>query len=218
MNFLKAKKERVLFGIAVSLLLLGFPVILLSQKVEGYPHNILTDLGTLMGMIGGGVIGLVLIFPLVNRRQCTSAGSENRLKRKASRDFWSTCVITGGALLMFAFLTYANVSGAMGARFLLTGLIFGGICAGAAIFCKWNNTSCSVFDERELHLIQRAANISNAVFMVYVFVALTAAFYLIGGRGTVPMWSIPLALYVGVFFAGTVQSVTLLRYAKEDDE
>lgn len=218
MNCLKDKKERILFGIALALLLLGFPIILLSQEVEGYPRNIMTDLGALMGMIGGGLMGLVLVFPLVSRRQCTSAGSENRLKRKAWRDFRSTCVITAGALLMFAFLTYANVSGAMGARFLLTGLLFGGICAGAAVFCQWNNKSCSSFDERELHLIQRAATISNAVFMIYVFVALTAAFYLIGGRGTVPMWSIPLALYVGVLFAGTVQSVTLLRYAKEDDE
>ena len=218
MNWLKDKKQRFLVGIGIALWLCGFLLILLSRKVDGYPHNICTDLGILIGMISGGLVGFVLFFPLFNHSRFNARGNENQLKKKAWKDFWATWIITVVALLMFGFLTYANISGAMGARCLIFGLLYGGLCAGVVIFCRWNNNSSSIFDERELQLIQHAANISNGVFMVYVFLALMAAFYLIGGRGMVPMWSIPLALFCGIFMAGTVQSFILLHYAKEDDK
>lgn len=145
----------------------------------------------------------------------------NRLKKKAWRDFWIICVMSLVALSSFGFLTLADIKGAKGAKYLTIALAYVGLSIGFMFFqnrrkCKKQNAP--EFDEREFYLIQRAINIGNNIFIIYVLLALVIAFYLVGGHGMVPMWSIPLVLFWGIFLCGTVQSLILMHYAKEDNE
>lgn len=141
----------------------------------------------------------------------------NRLKKKAMADFWRVCVITAAGLLIFGMLTYTQVRGA---KYLIIGLIYAGLLVALMIYRnkrKGKQQTAAAFDEREFQLIVRSASYGSSLFIGYIVLAMLAAFYLIGGRGTVPMWSIPVVIYVGVFITGTIQSMILLHYAKEDE-
>jgi len=145
----------------------------------------------------------------------------NRLKKKAKRDFLTVCVMSLVGLLSFGFLTFADIKGTQGGIYLTIALVYAGLCIGFMFFKnnrKRKKQNAPEFDEREFSLIQRAINIGNNIFIVYVLLAMITAFYLVGGRGSVPMWSIPIALFGGLFIAGTVQFLVLMHYAKEDDK
>lgn len=142
----------------------------------------------------------------------------NRLKKKAWKDFRSACAIAMAAMLLFGFAAYADIKGP---KYLIIGLSYAGLCAGFFVFLnvrlrKRNNKP--QYDEREFFLIQKSINIGNNVFIAYVFFALVIAYYLVGGRGMVPMWSIPPVLFCGTFLSGTIQSLFLIYHAKEGDE
>ena len=144
----------------------------------------------------------------------------NRLKKKAVRDFWTGCVVTAVGLLAFGLLTWADIKGVRGAKYLLTSLFYAGLVIGWMFFQNRRKQKQQVpakFDEREFSLIIRAINIGNNIFIAYVLLVMIVAFYLIGGRGRVPMWTIPLALFLGLFLAGTIQFCVLMHHAKEDD-
>ncbi len=142
----------------------------------------------------------------------------NRMQKKAWKDFRIACVITIAIMLLFGVAAYADIKGP---KYLIIGLAYASLCVGFMFFLnarirKRNNKP--QYDEREFFLIQRSINVGNHVFIAYVFLALVIAFYLVGGRGMVPMWSIPLALLCGFFIAGTVQFLFLLYHGKEGNE
>ncbi len=223
MNWIKSRKQRIVIIISVAIILCSFPIIPLSRKADDYPHDIWTSLMFLMVMAGGGGIGAVIGLHIVSKRskkeQNMRQGSHtNRLKKKAWKDFWSICIITIVALSFSGFMTYANARGVM---YLLAGLCpvcVTVILAISGVYKEHVKQNPPPFDEREFHLIQRATHWGNNCFMAYVVFAMIAAFNLIGGRGMVPVWSIPLVLFSGLFIAGTVQFLVLMHYIKEDDE
>jgi MFS family permease len=226
MNWVMSKKYRIIIIISVALLLCGFPMILLSQTLEGFPNNILSHLGIFMSMGGGGGIGAVISMQIMSRRSKNKCNMKrynytNRLKKKAWIDFCVVCVSAIVGPLCYGFMTYADIKGLQGATYFLGGLAAVGLGVGFLIFLnsgkQQKNTNLG-FDEREFHLLHKAINISNITFICYTLLVVTTAFYIIGGRGTVPMWSIPLALFSGIFVAGTVQFLFLMHYAKEDNE
>ena len=107
--------------------------------------------------------------------------------------------------------------------YLLAGLCPVGVMFALAFFGVYKehakqNPSPPPFDEREFYLIQRAIHWGNSCFMGYAVLAMIAVFYLIGGRGMIPVWTLPLALFSGLFLSGIVQFLILMHYAKEDDE
>ena len=223
MNWIKGKKQRIVIIISVILILCGFPIILFSQESDGFPHNMWSNLGLLMGMAGGGGIGAVIgphiIFRRSKQKRNISQNSHtNRLKKKAWGDFRTICVMSIAVLLLFGFMTYANARGVM---YLIYGLC--PVCVMAVlvvfgVFREQEKLNTPLFDERESYLIQRAIHWGNNCFMIYVLLVITSAFNLVGGRGMVPMWSVPLALFCGLFLAGTVQFLVLMHHAKQDDE
>jgi hypothetical protein len=223
MNWIKGKKQRVVIIISIALIVCGFLMIPLSRKADNLPHDGWTNLITLMGMAGGGGIGAVISLHISARRNkqkysISPDGNTNRLKKKAWKDFGTICVTAIVALVFFGFLTYAN---AKGVRYLIFGLLPVGVMAALAIsgvFKEHKEQYAVVFDERELYLIHRATNIGNGVFMGYATLAIITAFNLIGGRGLIPVWTLPLSLFSGFFLSGTVQFLVLMHHAKEDDK
>jgi len=174
-------------------------------------------------MAGGGGIGAVISLQIISRRskqKCNAKqnGHINRLKKKAMKDYWSLCVITIVVLSFLGFMTYANARGVM---YLLAGLCPACVMvvlAVSGVYKEHEKHNPPPFDEREYYLLQRAIHIGNTCFMGYVVLAMITAFNLIGGRGMVPMWSISLAFFCGLFLAGTIQFFVLMHYAKEEDE
>ncbi|MBW1895165.1 MAG: hypothetical protein JRI91_15960 [Deltaproteobacteria bacterium] len=142
----------------------------------------------------------------------------NRLQKKAWKDFWTICVMTILGLSGFGFLTYADVRGV---RYLIA--FFYPTCVMAGWIVVQNSRknkrqNIPQFDEREFYLIQRAIHWGNNCFMGYILIVMGTAFTLVGGRGKVAMWSISFAFFCGIFLSGTVQSLVLMRYAREDDK
>jgi len=224
MNWIKGKKQRIVIIISVALILCGFSMIPLSRKSENFPHDIWSNLIFLMTTAGGGGIGAVISLHIMSRRSKQKYNAKqnrhvNRLKKKAWTDFWIVCAATVVGPLIYGFMTYADIKGVQGATYLLAGLVPLGV--GFLIFLiagKEQKYQSIEFDEREFQLVCRAINIGNNTFICYALLVVTSAFYIIGGRGTVPMWSIPLALFSGFFVAGTVQFLVLMHYAKDDDK
>jgi hypothetical protein len=141
----------------------------------------------------------------------------NRLRKKAVKDFGNLCVTTILGFLIFGFASYTNIKGLP----WIVGLVFMLLCIGISFFLnvqKDKKQFVSEFDEREFCLLQRAINIGNNSFMGYAVIAMLIAFSLIGGRALVPMWTIPLMLFMGFFLGGTVQFFVMMHYTKEDDK
>ena len=223
MNWIKNKKQRVVIIVSVVLILCGFSMIPFSRKSDNFPHDMWSNLILLTSMAGGGGIGAVISLQIMSRRskrKCnmTQDSHTNRLKKKAWKDFWTICVSAIVALSFFGFMTYANARGVM---YLFAGLCPVCVMVVIAIFGvhkEHKKQNPPPFDEREFYLIQRATNIGNSIFMAYVVLAIIIAFNLIGGRGMVPMWSLPLALFSGLLLAGTVQFLVLMHHIKEDNK
>ena len=223
MNWIKSKKQRVVLVISIMMILCGFLMIPLSRKADGFPHDIWSNLILSLTMAGGGGIGAVISLQIMSRRnkkKCIISQSShtNRLKKKAWKDFWIICVMSIVGLSFFGFMTYANASGI---RYLLAGLCPVFVMAALAVFGvsrEHREQNPPPFDEREFYLIQRATNIGNGIFIAYVVLTIVTAFNLIGGRGMIPVWTLPLALFSGLFLSGTVQFLFLMHHAKEEDK
>ncbi len=68
MNFIKGKKQRIVIIVSVVIILCGFAMIPLSQKLDGFPNNVWAHLGILMGLAGGGGIGAVISLHIISKR------------------------------------------------------------------------------------------------------------------------------------------------------
>ena len=224
MSWIKDKKQRIVIIISVVIILCGFSLIPLSRESDSYPHDMWSNLIFVMTMAGGG-IGAVLSLNIIARlnkqkRNISQNSHTNRLKKKAWADFSAVCLMVIMVPLLYGFMTHADIKGAMGARYFITSILGTGFGIGFLFFLTFSKRKeqFPLFDERELYLIHKAIYIGNNIFIGYTLLVMVAAFYVIGGRGMVPMWTIPLVLYGGMFIAGTVQFLFLMHYAKEDDK
>jgi len=209
MNWLKDKTFRILFLIGIALFLGGMPLIFVS--------GIGSRIGPFISMTGGGVIGIAIALKMQSRSKADRKPHENNLKRKAWKEFLSLVAFSVFGFFIYGFLTYTDVKGIPMLIGCLVMVASMGIGIVISIFNK-KKQPIPEFDEREFYLLQRAASIGSSCFMFYAVAAMLIAFSLIGGRGSVPMWSIPAALYTGLLFSGTVQFLVLIHYTKESDE
>ena len=138
----------------------------------------------------------------------------NRLQKKAWTEFIAcgACVMItiAGTLLM----AHTN---AKGLEYLLIWVIVG---APTGLVCYfWEMKKLKQFDERERAIIQKAFSASMMIFTFYLLTFSLAAFFLIGGGGSVQVVFMPLMFFSGLFIAQTAQSfILLMQCAKEDDE
>ncbi len=206
MNWFKNKTFRILFFIGAALIIGAIPLTF-SFPASG-------KLGLFMTIAGGGVLGIAISLRLQSRAK-DKKPHENNLKRKAWKEFLSLIGFSVFGFFIYGLLTYTDVKGMpmlIGMGVMLVSMVIGGF----VVKRQKGETVTPEFDERELTLLQRAASIGATCFMLYAVIIMMVMFSLIGGRGMVPMWSIPVALFVGLLFAGTVQFLILMHHIKDD--
>lgn len=138
----------------------------------------------------------------------------NRLKKKA----WEELISNGICLLITIsgtlFMASANVQGL---GYLLIWVIVG--VPTGIIFYLWETKKLRQFDEREKEMIQRALSASVNIFFIYLLTFSLAAFFLIGGGGSVPVVFMPLMFFSGLFVYKCSESfILLIQCVKEEDE
>lgn len=139
----------------------------------------------------------------------------NRLQKKA----WTELIALAVMIIFITipcvlFLAHRN---AQGLDYVLICLIVG--TPTGLIAYMLEAKKIKQFDEREKELIRKAFNVSMMIFAFYLFAFSFTAFFLIGGKGNVPVVFLPMMVLTGVFLAQCVQSgILLIQCAKEDDE
>ena len=72
------------------------------------------------------------------------------------------------------------------------------------------------FDEREKKISVRAFTISSYFFMFFMVYACFIIFYLSGARNSIPSYTLPVLLLIGLFISQIIHSaVILIRFARE---
>jgi len=213
MNRLK-NKWVISIGVCLAFILGTITVAIFFQKL-GFPFTwVRTCLR--ISFVGAGGIGVITAL-YIHSIPYQDKYQGNRLKAKAWKDFLVLFKSTIIGSLSFGFLTHIDGKGTP----IIIGMIGMSLCIALGLFIKIRKKIKQTFpeyDEREFYLIQRAINIGNNCFMGYLVAVMLIAFSLIGGRGLVPMWTMPMALFTGFFIAGAVQFLVLMHYAKEDDK
>ena len=141
----------------------------------------------------------------------------NRLRKKAWRELVSALIMT---ILSISAYIYLAIVDHYGFQMLIQGLIFGGIPGGTLayrIVKKKNNKHQQNYDERELFIIKQAYEWFFLTLISYLFLFVFITFCIIGGKGMVPTWTLPVILFSGLFFSQCVHSVILLHNAKESN-
>ena len=145
----------------------------------------------------------------------------NRLKKRAWGDFRRICGVTILLSIGLSFIVFLDIEG--GVRHLPSTLLGIGIVLGFALYAKLRANENDVknylqFDEREFHLFRKSQDWGNLCFIAYMSVAMMVVFSLVGSRGMVAVWSLPLMLVSGVLLSETVRFIVLMHYLKEDDK
>jgi hypothetical protein len=137
----------------------------------------------------------------------------NRLKKRAWAQLAAVSIM---ALIAVPGFLYRFARDVGGIDYLIIGLITG-IPAGLFIYRR-KNRKAQQYDERERLLLGQAFNYGTGAFVLFFLIASFAAFFLVGGQGSVPVIFLPLMLFIGLFIAKGIESLILLRLAREDHE
>ncbi len=94
--------------------------------------------------------------------------------------------------------------------FLLSGLI------GGLISYLRNIKSWAKLDEREQKIVAKARMLSSFVFIIFLWCATFAVFFIAGANNPVPAYLLPTLFITGILLASVVNSaVLLIQFAKE---
>ncbi len=138
----------------------------------------------------------------------------NRLERKSWLELagMTMCMAVGGIGL--AVLVNLDAKG-MGT--LLIGAAVG-LVAGL-VFCVRSASAEAKLDEREKAILQKAYTWASRTVMVFWGGSSFVAFFVVGGKGTIQVYFLPLLFFAGMFLGQFVQSAMVLtQSAKEEHE
>lgn len=135
----------------------------------------------------------------------------NKLQKKAWIELATVtfCMAVAGAAL--AVLVRLNASGADN---LIIGLIVG---LPVGLFGYLHHLSeQKKLDERERQIAQKAFALSFYAFVTVIGCSAFILFFLVGGAGQVPVYTLPAVLIAGIFVAQFTQSAAILiQFARE---
>ena len=138
----------------------------------------------------------------------------NRLQKKAWSELATVAVMIFICIPCFLLLSARN---AQGFDYLIICFVTG-IPTGFYVYLK-QYKKLREYDEREKSLLQHAFYYSTGVFIFYFLFVSFIAFFLIGGKGSIPVVFLPIMLVVGIFVAKCTESfIILMQCAKEADE
>jgi uncharacterized membrane-anchored protein len=136
----------------------------------------------------------------------------NRLEKKAWVNLGGVllCIVIAGPGV--AIMVYMNIQAGLPGLISLfvTGLIVG------LITYRRNIKSWAQLDEREKKILQKALVWSMSVFILFMYCASFAVFYIVGAKNPIPAYILPVLFLSGLFLMIFVQSAALLiQFAKE---
>jgi 4-hydroxybenzoate polyprenyltransferase len=137
----------------------------------------------------------------------------NRLRKKAITEMIIVVICCVTMLLSFGVMTAINTQG-VGNIFIM---LFVGPIVGVVAYAKLKKQEDKL-DEREQGIRDTAAKYSYMVYVGYTLVFCMASFFLVGGRGSIAVWTLPAMFAVGLLIGQTVQSVYILGRCPEEQE
>jgi hypothetical protein len=136
----------------------------------------------------------------------------NRLEKRAWVNLGGVilCVIIAGPGV--AIMVHLNMQEGL---FGLISFFAVGLPAGLITYRR-NIRTWAQFDEREKKILQKALVWSMSVFILFMYCASLAVFYIVGAKNPVPAYILPALFLSGLFLMILVQSVVvLIQFAKE---
>lgn len=137
----------------------------------------------------------------------------NRLRKKAINEMILVGVCCLVMLVCFGFMTATN---AQGVDYVFI-MLFVGPVTGVIAYMKLKKQE-EKLDERERSIRNVAAKYSYMVFVAYTMIFCIAAFFLVGGKGNIAVWTLPAMFAVGLMIAQIVQSGYILAKCPEEDD
>jgi len=129
----------------------------------------------------------------------------NRLQKKAWIELAAVTFCMATTSVMFAGLVRSNASGAV---CLIISLVVG---LPVGLFGYLHHLSeQKKLDEREKQIAQRAFALSNYAFVTLIGCSAFILFFMVGGAGQVPVYTLPAVFVAGIFVAQFTQSAAIL--------
>jgi len=135
----------------------------------------------------------------------------NSLQKKAWFELFTTTVAVIISGIGVGILVHFNAKGVVGLMsFLIAGLIVG-LYSHLREVRLWAN-----LDEREKKIAFRAFVLGAYTFVLFVVIASFATLFLIGGRGRIAVYALPVISLIGIFISQFMSSAAILiRFARE---
>ncbi len=124
-----------------------------------------------------------------------------KLQKDSIVQFIITTVAALIGIVMFTIMRSLNTKGFEYVIICVVVGIIGGLAT--AIFGKYYNRH---FDERQLLLSLKASRISAFIFMAYIIALSIFAFFIIGGKGELDVYCLPLAAFIGLFMSQAIET------------
>jgi len=121
----------------------------------------------------------------------------------------AVCVVIAGTGV--GLMVHFNTKGIVGLMTFLIGCLIIGL-----VSCLRSIKEQAKLDEREKKIVLKAFIISSYAFVLFICFASFIVFYIIGARGTVSVYILPVIFLVGLFISQFIQSaVILIQFARE---
>lgn len=138
----------------------------------------------------------------------------NRLEKRA----WLELAGSVGFLIICGICIRVVVHGnAKGIGYIIIFLAAGG--ALGLVSCIYEIRRFNKYDEREKKICLQALILSDEVFIGFIVCCAFITFFIAGGKGMIPAYSMPIMLVGGLFIRQLVQSAAILvRCAMEEND
>ncbi len=137
----------------------------------------------------------------------------SRLRKKAINEMIAVVICCTIMLFCFGVMTLMNAQG-IDHIFIM---LFVGPIAGVVTYIKLKKQE-NKLDERERSIRDTGAKYSYMVYVGYTLVFCMTSFFLVGGKGNIAVWTLPMMFAVGLLLAQIVQSVYILGKCSEEQD
>ena len=138
----------------------------------------------------------------------------NRLQRNT----WIELAFTTlAAIVGIIFIYSLRNRNAQGVVYIVICIVVGGPVMLAGMLLS--NKVEAKYDEREKLIWRKAFRCSAQTFIVYALLACFVSFFTVGGKGNIPVYLLPVFLFIGLFIGQLVQSaVILILFSLEEQD
>jgi hypothetical protein len=137
-----------------------------------------------------------------------------RLEKKAWDNLGGAliCIIIAGpGIPLLVHMNTTSISFLMGGVGGLIGALIAGLISYRRAIKSW-----AKFDEREQKIVAKARALSSCVFILFMYCASFAVFYIVGAKNPVPAYLLPTLFISGLLLMLFVQSAAIfIQLAKE---